>query len=125
MIIAGHGRVEAAKQLKMTKIPTICLGDLTEVQVRADVIADNRLAKLAGWDEGLLRIELQHLLELDLSSDVTLTGFEVPEIDMIMNADSSGADKDDVFEARTDQLIISRTAISAAWSAPHLLRQFA
>lgn len=91
-IIAGHGRVEAAKLLNMTMVPTICLEHLTPDQIRAYVIADNRLAELAGWDKDLLRIELGHLLTLDLSFDVTLTGFEVPEIDLLIGEESSEVD---------------------------------
>jgi len=83
-IIAGHGRWEAAKLLGMTQVPTILLEDLTEDQVRAYVIADNKLALNAGWDKNILAIELQHLLTIDGQFDVTITGFEVPEIDLIL-----------------------------------------
>jgi ParB-like chromosome segregation protein Spo0J len=79
-IVAGHGRVEAAKRLKLRSVPTIRLEDMTEAEIRAYVIADNRLAENAGWDRELLAIELQHLYELDLDFDVTITGFEMPEI---------------------------------------------
>src|SRR5438477_7224756 len=58
-IIAGHGRVEAAKLLGMADVPTVCAGHLTPAQVRAYVIADNRLAEVAGWDQKLLALELQ------------------------------------------------------------------
>ena len=84
-IIAGHGRVEAAKLLGLAAVPTICLEDLTEAQIRAYVIADNRLAELAGWDRKLLAIELQGLIELDLDFEVTLTGFDVGEIDVLIS----------------------------------------
>src|SRR5262245_34418858 len=60
-IIAGHGRVEAARSLNMELVPTICLDHLSEAQRRAYIIADNRLAELAGWDRDILAIELQHL----------------------------------------------------------------
>jgi DNA modification methylase len=84
-IIAGHGRVEAAKLLGMTKVPTIQLDRLTEDQVRAYVIADNKLAENAGWDKEILAIELEHLLTLEGTDfDVAVTGFEVPEIDLIL-----------------------------------------
>ena len=89
-IIAGHGRVEAAKLLGMTKVPTIQLDRLTEDQVRAYVIADNKLAENAGWDKEILAIELEYLLTLEGTDfDVTVTGFEVPEIDLILE-ESSG-----------------------------------
>lgn len=84
-IIAGHGRVEAAKTLGMSQVPTIRLENLNEDQIRAYIIADNKLAENAGWDTSILAIELQHLLTLDCADfDVTITGFEVPEIDIIL-----------------------------------------
>jgi DNA modification methylase len=82
-IIAGHGRVEAARMLRIAEVPTIGLDTLTPDQIRAYVIADNRLAEKAGWDESILAIELQHLLTLD-DFDLTITGFDVPEIDLIL-----------------------------------------
>ncbi len=83
-IVAGHGRAEAAKLLGLESVPTIRLDDLTEAEVRAYVIADNRLAELAGWDRELLAIEFEGLLELDLDFDVTISGFETPEIDILI-----------------------------------------
>ncbi len=84
MIVAGHGRVQAAKLLAIRKVPTICLDSLTEDQVRAYILADNRLAEKAGWDHSILAIELQHLTSVDLDFDVSVTGFEVGEIDLIL-----------------------------------------
>ncbi len=81
-IIAGHGRVAAAKLIGRENVPTIRLEDLSKAQIRAYVIADNRLAENAGWDPGLLAIELQGLIDLDF--DPTLTGFEMPEIDILI-----------------------------------------
>ena len=92
-IVAGHGRVEAAKLLGMEKVPTIRLEDLNEAQIRAYVIADNRLAEIAGWDRELLAIELQGIAELDLEFDLTLTGFEMPEIDILIG--EIGANEED------------------------------
>lgn len=84
-IIAGHGRVEAARLLGMTEVPTIRIEGLSEEQIRAFVIADNRLAELAGWDKSILAIELQFLVSLDNTDfDCTVTGFEVAEIDAIL-----------------------------------------
>jgi DNA modification methylase len=77
-IIAGHGRVLAAQKMGLSKLPVIEAGHLTEAQKRAYVIADNRLALDAGWDNDLLKIELQDL-EAD-GFDLSLTGFEVDEI---------------------------------------------
>src|SRR3978361_572178 len=64
-IIAGHGRVEAAKLIGMSEVPTLRVDHLSETQIRAYVIADNKLALNAGWDEGLLTLELKEL-SLDL-----------------------------------------------------------
>ncbi len=72
-IVAGHGHVEAAKLLGIEQVPTIGLEDMTEAEIRAYVIADNRLAENAGWDRELLAIELQGLIELDIDFDVTIT----------------------------------------------------
>ena len=81
-IVAGHGRVAAAKKLGIKDVPTICLSDLTETEIRAYVIADNRLAELAGWDDELLAIELQDLSELELDFDLEIIGFDAAEIDV-------------------------------------------
>ena len=93
-IVAGHGRIEAAKQLGLKTVPTICLENLTDAEIRAYVIADNRLAELAGWDNELLAIELQGLSSLDLDFDVTVTGFETPEIDMLISSLNPNEDDD-------------------------------
>ncbi len=92
-IIAGHGRVEAAKLLGLEKVPAIRLDHLSEAQKRAYVIADNRLAQLAGWDNELLALELQFLSTLDLDFDVEITGFETAEIDILIESlDTSASD---------------------------------
>ena len=81
-IIAGHGRVEAAKLLGIDTVPTCQLSHLSDTDKRAYVLADNRLAERAGWDKELLAIELQGLIELDV--DIELTGFETAEVDLIL-----------------------------------------
>jgi DNA modification methylase len=83
-IIAGHGRVEAAKLLGIEQVPTARLSHLSEADRRAYVLADNKLALNAGWDAELLAAELQGLL--DLQVDVTLTGFSLAEIDLALDA---------------------------------------
>ena len=83
-IIAGHGRVEAAKLLGLDTVPTLRLSHLTETERRAYVLADNKLALNAGWDTEILAIELQALVDLDF--DVTLTGFSLAEIDLTLDA---------------------------------------
>jgi DNA modification methylase len=81
-IIAGHGRVAAAKLLGMVDVPVRRLSHLSPADRRAYIIADNRLAELAGWDPEILASELQALIELDF--EVELTGFETGEIDIIL-----------------------------------------
>jgi DNA modification methylase len=82
-IIAGHGRVEAAKLLGEATVPTLRLSHLSEADKRAYLLADNALATKAGWDRDILAIELQGLI--DLGFDVELTGFETAEIDLILD----------------------------------------
>lgn len=83
-IIAGHGRVAAAQQIGLTEVPVLRIGHLSTDQVRAYIIADNRLDELAGWDDELLAIELQHLSAANLEFGVTAIGFETPEIDLLI-----------------------------------------
>lgn len=84
LIVAGHGRVEAAKLLIMERVPTVRLSHLTPEQIRGYMIADNRIAELAGLDPQILAMEIGELLHLDLDFDVTDLGYEVAEIDMIL-----------------------------------------
>jgi DNA modification methylase len=80
-IVAGHARVAAAKSLGMTDVPAVRVDHLSPIQIRAYVIADNRLAEKAGWDSKLLALELQEL-SVQPNFDVTVTGFEMAEIDL-------------------------------------------
>lgn len=96
-IIAGHGRVIAAKSLGMDRVPTIRLENLSEHEIRAYILADNKLAERAGWDKEILAIELQHLMTLDNDVDITITGFEIPEIDLILAGVQAEPDPDDSF----------------------------
>ncbi|API57993.1 DNA methylase N-4 [Tardibacter chloracetimidivorans] len=93
-IIAGHGRVEAARLLGMKRIPTLALSHLSAAERRAYVLADNKLALNAGWDKEILAIELQALVDLEF--DVELTGFSLAEIDLVLDeageADPDGSD---------------------------------
>jgi hypothetical protein len=97
-VIAGHGRVDAAKLLGISDVPTIRLENLSPDQIRAYVIADNRLAEKAGWDKSILAIELQHLLTIESEFDITVTGFEIPEIDLLLCPGNYAPDVDDIFE---------------------------
>ncbi len=80
-VLAGHGCLAAAKLMGLARVPTITLSDLTPAQARGYVIADNKLAELAGWDREKLSIEMHDLAELDF--DLTLTGFEAPELELL------------------------------------------
>jgi len=82
VIIAGHGRLLAAQRLGLDKVPVITLGHLSEAQRRALVIADNKIAENAGWDEDLLRAELAALQEMEF--DLDLVGFSDEELDDLL-----------------------------------------
>lgn len=94
IIIAGHGRVEAAKLLGMEFIPAICASGLSDAQIRAFMIADNKLTENAVWDDPRLAIEIKELIEIDF--DIEVLGFDPPEIDfLIENIGSPEGDSDD------------------------------
>jgi len=82
-IIAGHGRVLAARKLGLAKVPCVRLAHLTETQKRAYIIADNKIALNAGWDEEMLGLELSDLRELDF--DLGLLGFDADGIEAALN----------------------------------------
>jgi ParB-like chromosome segregation protein Spo0J len=82
-IIAGHGRVEAAKLLGLKQVPTLTLSHLSSAERRAYMLADNKLALNAGWDPDLLAQELQELIDVDF--DMDLTGFSLAEIDLVLD----------------------------------------
>jgi hypothetical protein len=108
MVIAGHGRVAAAKQLKMLEVPTIRLDSLTPDQVRAYVLADNKLAELAGWDTEILAIELQYLTALEGDFELTVTGFEIPEIDLLLSPQESIPDREDEIQDQGNSPAVAR-----------------
>ncbi len=91
-IKVGHGRFEAAKELGLDVIPTICIGHLSEAQIRAYAIADNKLALKAGWDLEILAVEFQELSALDLPFDLEITGFETAEIDLLIDGPTKTQD---------------------------------
>ena len=85
-ILAGHGRVEAAKLLGLATVPCVRIEHMSLEQKRAYVLADNKLALNAGWDEDLLAKELGELSDLpDLDFDISVTGFSIPEIDSMVD----------------------------------------
>lgn len=81
-VIAGHGRIAGAKLLNIDEVPTVTLTGLTEAQKKAYIIADNKLALNAGWDEDLLKTELRNLEQLNFNLD--LLGFEGVELDELL-----------------------------------------
>jgi DNA modification methylase len=85
VIVAGHGRLAAAQKLGMATVPVVVLDHLTPTQRRALIIADNRIAENAGWDEALLRIEMADLQDADF--DLSLTGFDADALAELMAGD--------------------------------------
>ena len=81
-VIAGHGRLMAARKLGMDKVPVVQLGHMTEAQRKAYVLADNRIALNSGWDTGMLSLELQDLKD---DIDLSLLGFDPDELDALLN----------------------------------------
>ncbi len=93
-VIAGHGRLMAAKEEGIEEVPCVLVDYLTEAQKKAYILADNRYAQDAGWDEELLRLEIESLEGMDF--DVSLTGFDDQEIaDLFADGESTGAEDDD------------------------------
>lgn len=90
-VVAGHGRLLAAKKLGMEQVPTVAAEHLTDAQRRAYILADNRIAELSEWDHDLLKLELDALAELDF--DIELTGFDedfFDDVDLFNNEEHTG-----------------------------------
>ena len=92
MILCGHGRVMAAQKLHMAEVPTVCLSHLSDTQVKAYILADNKLALNAGWDNDMLKVELEELKDSDF--DLNLTGFSDDELKDILVEDPTEAQED-------------------------------
>lgn len=90
-IIAGHARVEAARRLQLLAIPMICLDHLTPAQVREYRLADNQLGTLSQWDMELLSDELRAIIEIDEISCVETMGWDIPEVEILLDASPSVA----------------------------------
>jgi ParB-like chromosome segregation protein Spo0J len=84
-VVAGHGRLLAARKLGWGTVPVIKLNHLTESQYKAFPIADNRLTENSSWDERLLGEQLKVLSELEPDFDLEVTGFEIAEIDVLID----------------------------------------
>jgi DNA modification methylase len=115
VVIAGHGRLGAAISLGIAEVPTICINDMTESQKRAYILADNKLAENAGWDRDLLALELQGLVEIDLDFDVTVTGFEMGEIDLLIGSTGESDKADELPEM--DPGVPPVTQLGDLWGA--------
>jgi DNA modification methylase len=108
-VIAGHGRLEAAKLLGMTAVPVIRVEGLSPAQIQAFAIAENKLNDNSTWDESKLAFELQQLLEIEgLDFDVTITGFEIGEIDSILEESHESAALEDTIP----ELVLDQPAVS-------------
>src|ERR1700693_3696322 len=92
-VIAGHGRLLAARQLGLLTVPTISLEHLSPEQAKAFAIADNRLSEIATWDERLLGQQLRELAVLNL--DLEAIGFDIPDIDLLIEGVATQSDNDD------------------------------
>ncbi len=93
-VIAGHGRVQACQVLGLQEVPTITLEHLSDAQIRAFMVADNRLTENAAWDEKLLGEQLKSLSEVDLNFSLEVTGFEMSEIDLFIEGLSPAPEGD-------------------------------
>ena len=111
MILCGHGRVMAAKRLGLDEVPTVCLSHLSETQVKAYILADNKLALNAGWDNDLLKIELEDLKESDF--DLNLTGFTDDELKNILIDDPTEA-KEDIFDSEPPE--VAKSQLGDIWT---------
>lgn len=95
VLIAGHGRLLAAKAMNLAEVPTIELAGLSDPQKRALRLADNKIALSAGWDLDILKVELAELSSLDIDLDLTVTGFSTGELDVLLN-DNEDPDDDQI-----------------------------
>tara|TARA_R110000803_G_scaffold178491_1_gene240903 strand:- start:1872 stop:2417 length:546 start_codon:yes stop_codon:yes gene_type:complete len=104
-IIAGHGRLQAAKKLKLGNVPTITLEGLTDVQRKAYVIADNKLALNASWDDELLALELASLDDIDF--DLSIIGFDADEVNELFGIEQEEKELEEESYSETFNIIIN------------------
>lgn len=89
-VIAGHGRYEAAKRLNLEDVPVIRLEHLSEQQAKAYMLADNKLTDRSSWDDRKVAIVLKELSDIALDFEIEATGFEPPEIDLMIQSSRAG-----------------------------------
>lgn len=120
-ILAGHGRVEAARLLGLAEVPCLRIETMSPAEKRAYVIADNKLALNAGWDEELLASELQGLLADDLDFDIGITGFSIAEVDSLIEG-LAPVEAGDPAEDRLPDNALARCKPGDLWAlGPHRL----
>ncbi len=110
-IMAGHGRLAAAELLGLDTLPCVRLEHMTPAQKKAYVLADNKLALNAGWDEELLALELQELMSVGEGFDIGLTGFTIAEVDGLiegLNVEEPGSPRDDLLPELSDKPAITQ-----------------
>ena len=105
-VIAGHGRLAGAKAEGYTEVPCVFVDDLTEAQKKAYIIADNRMAEDAGWDDELLRVEMEALQ--DMGFDIAMTGFDEKEIASLFDTDTEAEEDDFDVDAELEKLTFSK-----------------
>ena len=105
-VIAGHGRLAAAREEGYTEVPCVYVDHLTEAQKKAYILADNRMAMDAGWDEELLKVELESLQEM--AYDLSFTGFDEKELASLMGDDATAEDDDFDVEAELQKPCFSK-----------------
>jgi ParB-like chromosome segregation protein Spo0J len=115
-VIAGHGRLLAAQKLGLDKVPTIDCSDMTESQKKAYIIADNKLALNAGWDNDLLKLEIGDLQEENFNIDIL--GFDISELNFT-EVDYSILDDEDVSKQLSDMANGVRKAIQIEFEPEH------
>lgn len=111
MILCGHGRVMAAKKLRMAEVPTVCLSHLSDTQVKAYILADNKLALNAGWDNDMLKVELEDLKDSDF--DLNLTGFSDEELKDILVEDPTEVQEDN-FDSEPPE--VAKSQLGDIWT---------
>ena len=110
VILSGHCRWEALKQLDYKEVPTVDLSHLTEAQKKAYIIADNKLALNAGWNEEMLKLELESLKELDFDFDLDLLGFDDLELNELFGEEEN-IDMNDFFEDSEQKEKVEKTFV--------------
>ncbi|QTH20144.1 ParB N-terminal domain-containing protein [Rhizorhabdus wittichii] len=109
-ILAGHGRVQAATELKLSQIPTVTVSHMTPMQARAFMLADNQLGDLSTWDSVLLADELEELAAADEAFEITDTGFELARIDVLIEEKHKPKPEVDIADTPVDPATVERVS---------------